>query len=136
MALAIKKFTAEQAYKDVTLRFTDAGRTGAIVHCPDCGEEHLLYYGPEMTEGEAIAWLEDTLRKLHPDHRGWLSHDEKIPFSNEDHRRRIEDAIGDLQRQVQVEQEAAQRTLGEERNRLIGSYSRKQGKIRELTEEL
>ena len=136
MAIAIKSSTAKQAYQDMIQAFSDAGRLGKTVNCPNCGEEYVLYYGERIDEDEAIAWLVENMPRACPSHRGWLALDEASPTSAEEHRRRVETAITPLQHTVDTETAAATQALGIERERLILSYSEKEATIRELRQEL
>jgi hypothetical protein len=136
MALAIKTLTAKHAYGDITTAFTDGGRPGTMENCPSCGAQFALYYGQRLEEDAAIAWLQGVLRGICPAHNGWLAVDEQPPVPREDHRRRIERAIAILRQHVAAEGAAAARTLGDERDRLILSATRKEAEIRELREEL
>jgi hypothetical protein len=79
--------------------------------------------------------LQGVLRGICPAHIGWLAVDEQ-PVPPEDHRRRIERAIAILRQHVAAEGAAAARALGDERDRLILSATRKEAEIRELREEL
>jgi hypothetical protein len=106
------------------------------VNCPNCGDEYLLYYGQIMSREEAENWLLENLIRTHPSHKGWLVHDEDTPVSDAEHRQRVEYEISKLQRLVDIESAAALETSGDERAHLIGSYTKKQGMIRELQEEL
>lgn len=136
MALAIKTLTAKHAYGDITTAFTDRGRPGTRENCPTCGAQFVLYYGPQMEKDAATAWLEGMLPGICPAHNGWLAVDEQPPVPPEDHRRRIERAIAILRQRVDAEGAAAARALGDERDRLILSATRKEAEIRELREEL
>jgi len=137
MALAIKSFTARHAYRDLTLIFTDRGRTGRAVNCPRCGEEHVLYYGPQVDEAAAMAWVTPELLRTCGNHTGWLSHSEAPPVTTAEHRQRIGRAIVDLQRHMEAQDAAAQTCLpGPERDGLILASERTQGEINELREEL
>ena len=136
MAIAIKALTAKHAYKDITTDLTDKGRKGKLLNCPTCGEEYVLYYGQQTTEQEATAWLNKTLPTVCHALKGWLTLNENAPVSSEEHRQRIERAIKRLQRQVDAESAAAQEASGNERERLILAYSEKEGRIKELRQEL
>jgi hypothetical protein len=128
MALAIKTLTAKHAYGDITTAFTDGGRPGTMENCPTCGAQFVLYYGQRLEEDAAIAWLQAVLRGICPAHIGWLAVDEQ-PVPPEDHRRRIERAIAILRQHVAAEGAAAARALGDERDRLILSATRKEAEI-------
>ena len=136
MAVAIKSFVAKHAYKDITAALTDKGRKGKLLNCSNCNEEYVLYYGEQLSEQEATAWLTEKLPTLCHAPKGWLTLNEEAPVSPDEHRRRIEQAITVLQRQVDAESAAAQTLLGSERERLILSYSQKEGEVNELRLEL
>jgi hypothetical protein len=136
MAFAIKTFTANHAYKDMTTALADQGRPGKTVSCPNCGEEYVLYYGQRLQEDEATTWLAGRLRAECPAHIGWLALEEAIPVSPEDHRRRIERSIAALRQRLDAETATAAHAHQSERDRLLLSAAQSEGEINELREEL
>ena len=135
MAIAIKEFTARHAYRDLTQTFTDRGRVGKIVHCPQCGTAYVLYFGGLMDEQEATTLLEGALPRSCPEHTGWFSFEEDWPVLLVDHRNRVQEVINRLQREVEADYAAAQ-INGRDREHLILSAQRKEGEIKELRQEV
>ena len=84
MAIPIKEFTARQAYRDLTQTFTDSGRLGKIVNCPQCGSAYVLYFGGRLNGQEATEFLEKGLPRCCPEHKGWLAFEEDLPVCAED----------------------------------------------------
>ena len=135
MAIAIKELTARHAYPDLTQTFTDKGRYGKIVNCPQCGFGYLLYFGEKLNEQEATELLEKTLPGSCPEHTGWLSFDEDMPVLTGEHRKRVQQAITRLQHDADADNAAAQ-INDRDRERLILSAKQKEGEIKELRQEL
>ena len=135
MALAIKSFTARLAYRDIAQSFSDRGLRGKICRCPNCGVEYVLYYGQRTVKTDATDWLEQEMRGICPAHTGWLSSEEALPVTLEEHRQRVERAIRILQRELEGIAAAAQAPASV-RERLILSAGEKEAEIKELRQEL
>jgi hypothetical protein len=135
MAIAIKEFTARQAYRDLTQTFTDSGRLGKIVNCPQCSTAYVLYFGGRLNEQEATEFLEKALPRCCPEHKGWLAFEEDLPVCAEDHHMRVQEVINRLQHEAEADYAAAQ-INGPDRERLIVSAKQREAEINELRNEM
>jgi hypothetical protein len=64
--LAIRTSAANR-YRSIVAQYTDQGREGKRMPCPECGEEYIVYFGAPVSDESATDQFNTHLRHEHSD---------------------------------------------------------------------